>query len=245
MGKNMRRAPAPDDSLIKKAFDEARDEWSEWRNEFEWSGPPCDNPLLTDSEQFRLFCREWAVSRTIRAGKREALRERLLGSEFKVAINDHTGQALDQLNEILKVDFGTRDGKRGIRSILSKVATVVQPQWFTAWDSYAPIGLNIVVGRNKYTCFDSYALYLCRFNSAWNQSHGERIREIIKSTSTESIELESPFQRHVMDLYLMKVGGYKSDETKTCAGCFSRANPKGRRQSRSPDDKGRSGGAPL
>jgi hypothetical protein len=209
MRKNMRHAPAPDDSLIKETFAEARDEWSEWRNEFEWSGPPCDNPLLTDSEQFRLFCRKWAVSRTIRAGRREDLRQRLRGSEFKVAINDHTGQELDRLNENLKVHFGTRDGKRGIRSILSKVATVVQPQWFTAWDSYAPIGLNIVVGRNKYAWFDSYAVYLCTFNAAWNQSHGERIREIIKSTSMESIELESPFQRHVMDLYLMKVGGYK------------------------------------
>jgi len=205
----MRHAPAPDDSLIKEALAEARDEWSEWRNEFEWSGPPCDNPLLTDSEQFRLFCRKWAVSRTIRAGRREDLRQRLRGSEFTVVINDHTGQALDQLNEILKADFGTRDGKRGIRSILSKVATVVQPQWFTAWDSYAPIGLNIVVGRNKYAWFDSYALYLCTFNAAWNQSHGERIRETIKSTRMESSGLESPFQRHVMDLYLMKVGGYK------------------------------------
>ena len=113
------------------------------------------------------------------------------------------------MNEILRVDFGTRGGKRGLRSILSKVATVVQPQWFTAWDSYAPIGLNVVAGRNKYAWFETYALYLCTFNAVWNQSYGERIREIIKSSSTDPIELETPFQRHAMDLYLMKVGGYK------------------------------------
>lgn len=102
--------------------------------------------------------------------------------------------------------FGTRDGKRGVQSALSKVATFVQPEWFTAYDYYASSGLNLIIGRSKSAFFPSYASYLADFNAAWNGPHGERIREIIKPVT--SVQAEPRFQRRVLDLYLMVEGGY-------------------------------------
>jgi hypothetical protein len=53
---------------------------------------------------------------------------------------------------------------RGVRSVLSKVATFIRPEWFTAWDSFACAGLNIVIGRSMNAGFESYSDYLANFN---------------------------------------------------------------------------------
>jgi hypothetical protein len=60
------------------------------------------------------------------------------------------------------------------------VATFIRPEWFTAWDSYASSGLNLVLGRSKSRWFENYARYLSDFNDAWSGPHGERIRGMMK-----------------------------------------------------------------
>ncbi len=199
----------PNNDQVKQAIREAQKIWNDWRDVFEHTGCLNTNPILADSGRFRFFCKEWSVARTLRAQTSDGFRCWLRESqEFATALDDYTGCALDQLHtNVLQVRFGTRGGKRGVRSALSKVATFIRPASFTAWDKYACSGLNVVIGRSKSSSFASYAEYLSRFNDVWNGPHGERICEMINPIG-EPIQAEPRFQRRILDLYLMIEGGY-------------------------------------
>lgn len=179
---------------------------------FEHAGPISTNPILADSGLFRKFCNHWSVTRTIRKGTHDQFRCELRDSvQFSDALNDPTGKLLDQLHEgRLRPRYGTI-GKKGspnaIPSVLSKIATFMRPDVFTAWDSYAIPGLNPIVGRPQTLWFATYADYLSSFNSVWNGPYGQRIREL-KNPSTLSVTGEPRFQRRILDLYLMAEGGY-------------------------------------
>ena len=83
--------------VLQKDVGVARKNWGEWHSVFEYEGPPQDNPLLTDSRLFRNFLGEYRVSRTIRKGTRDALRERLREPAFKLEamLSDKSGKTLD------------------------------------------------------------------------------------------------------------------------------------------------------
>jgi hypothetical protein len=202
--------PEPNNVFIEQAIRVARETWKEWQDVFECTGRLNTNPILADPAKFSHFCTSWQVARTIRAGRIDDFRCLLRDSEeFITALDDPTGCALDQLHKnVLRARFGTQGGKRGVQSALSKVATFVRPESFTAWDSYASAGLNLVLGRSKSRWFENYARYLSDFNDVWNGPHGERIREMTKPIG-RLVEAEPRFQRRVLDLYLMSQGGFK------------------------------------
>lgn len=204
---------SPNDDYIREAIQAAQKVWMDWRNVFEHSGDINSNPILADSGRFSYFCNEWGVARTIRAGTSDEFRCTLRDSEdFLAALDDHTGAALDQLHDnVLRPRFGTRGGQKSVRSALSKIATFVRPAVFTAWDSYARPGLNLAVGRSKSAWFESYADYLSIFNGVWNGVYGERIRETINSLSIPLKADDLCFGRRVLDLYLMREGGYSHE----------------------------------
>ncbi len=199
------------DTHIHAAIDGARTVWVEWQAVFEHHGPISTNPILTDAKLFNHFSTSWAVGRTIRAGTRDEMRCTLRDSEgFANAIADHSGQTLDEFEKnTLRPRFGTGAGARSLRSAVSKVARFVAPEWFTAWDRFAPVGLNCILGRSASARFENYAHYLADFNCAWAGPHGVRIRQSILSVARSPFEKTVPFQKFALDLYLMKEGGYE------------------------------------
>jgi hypothetical protein len=211
MPRRERSSSPPNDDRIAEAIWVARETWDEWRDVFEHAGSLGTNPILADSSRFGYFCNSWRVARTLRAGTSDAFRCLLRDSqEFAAALDEHTGWALDELHaNILQPRFGTRHGKRGVRSALSKVATFIRPEWFTAWDSFACAGLNIVIGHSMDAGFESFSDYLANFNDVWTGPHGARIRDMMKSQAESTIESEPRFQRRILDLYLMSEGGFK------------------------------------
>jgi hypothetical protein len=123
-------------------------------------------------------------------------------------LEDTTGNALDRLESALRVHFGTRGGKRGVISALSKIATFVRPDRFTAWDEYARTGLNIALGHPQSRSFSNYAHYIGDFNAVWSGPIGEKIRSITERVAESPVEKDLRFRRRVLDKYLMKVGGF-------------------------------------
>jgi hypothetical protein len=193
-----------DDDAIEAALPIACKNWRDWRPEFEHGG----HPLLAEpGTRFGTFCREYSVGRTIRAGTRCDFRRRLV-AQLEAAIGDDTGHALDALEDDLRPDFGTHGGKSRLVSVLSKVAAFARPERFVAWDRYAKKGLNSVLGRPPSARFHTYAEYLAAFDCAWNGQPGQRIRDYLMRHGTqEAIEKEPRFQRRILDVCLMRLGG--------------------------------------
>jgi hypothetical protein len=195
------------DDLILKSIQLARKNWCDWCDVFEHKGSVKTNPLLADSHRFASFCKEYSVGRTIRRGAREQLRL-VLVEKLRRATLDGTGRSLDELEEKLRPRFGTHGGTRRIISLLSKVAALLRPDRFVAWDTYAKRGVNIVLGRSASSGFDTYAEYLEAFDRAWGGPPGQQIRGYVMTNGTDSeVEREPCFQRRVLDMYLMKSGG--------------------------------------
>lgn len=195
---------------IGKAIECARKNWNDWRDVFEHGAPIDTSPLLTVQTRFASFCKEYSVSRTIRRGTQDAFRRTLLGPDFSAVIYDDTGHALDEIEMRLRSSFGTHNGKNGLVSVLSKVASLVRPERFVAWDIYARKGVNVVLGQKL--SFTAYADYLAAFDRAWNGSPGQDIREYITSNDprASATDTEPRFLRRVLDKQLMEAGGFRT-----------------------------------
>jgi hypothetical protein len=193
------------DDQIRKSLRIARKNWKDWKDVFEHSGSIGNNPLLADQQRFAHFLWEYRVTRTVRSGTHEKLRLRLAKSE--TAFRDDTGQALDKLEQKIRQDFGTHDGKNRLTSILSKVAACVRPERFVACDSYAKKGLNVVLGRAASCKFNAYSDYLAMFDKAWNDQSGQKIRGYMRKCEKEQrLESQPRFQRRILDVCLMMLG---------------------------------------
>jgi hypothetical protein len=197
-----------DSSSLSGSVRIARDNWRDWRDVFEHDGPIHSNPLLVDQVIFSHFCQNYNVSRTIRHGKQNELRIELLERYFLTAIPADAGRAIDDLEMLLRPRFGTHDGKHMIVGVLSKVAALVRPERFVARDQFARKGINIVLCRKRNHGFTSYADYLSAFEQVWQTEPGQRIRDYItKIGAQRAVETESRFQRRVLDVDLMRLGG--------------------------------------
>ncbi len=196
---------------ISESFSLARKTWDDWSGVFEHSGPISDNPLLADPSLFARFLKLYSVSRTIRSGAHDRFRRKLIESQqFLDAIHDDTGHSIDDLEGNLRTDFGTHDGKNRIVSVLSKVATFIRPERFTAWDAYAKRGVNVVLERSAYSQINTYADYLAMFDKAWDGHPGQKIRDYAANGVAQcALETQPRFLRRVLDVYLMKRGGRK------------------------------------
>jgi len=193
---------------IPESVEVARKNWSDWRDVFEHVGSPKTNPLLGKPDRFKRFCVEYSVQRTIRRGTHDDFRCELAKSKFSAAVRDPTGHRLDALEVELRKRFGTQRGKNSIRSVLSKVAAFIRPQRFVAWDTYGKRGANIALGRKASHRFNNYAEYLAAFDLVWKGPRGQQIRDYIATSGAQSAaESEPRFQRRVLDMYLMKLGG--------------------------------------
>jgi hypothetical protein len=202
--------------MILESIAIARENWKGWQEVFEHRGPICTNPLISDpGHQFASFCKEYGVSRTVRAGGRDGLRLRLMSPGFLLGISDGTGHGLDELERDFRTDFGTCGGRRRMTSILSKVATFFRPERFVAWDKYAKKGINLALGRPAYRPFATYAAYLSAFDCVWEGQLGQHVRASMRD-HTET-ERRPHFQRRVLDVCLMTLGdrtfGAVSDST--------------------------------
>jgi hypothetical protein len=187
----------------------ARKNWDDYRAVFEHGDEIATNPLLVNRDCFAHFLTEYSVSRTIRQGTHDKLREFLRDSpQFEKVIHDDNGGKLDEFETELYPDFGTHEPPRHIISVLSKVAAFVRPDRFVAWDQYAKKGVNIVLGRRGSPPFKAYADYLAAFDEAWNGQAGRQIREYLTRVgATDTVEGQPRFLRRVLDVHLMECGG--------------------------------------
>jgi hypothetical protein len=110
----------------------------------------------------------------------------------------------------LRPTFGVQDGKRRMTSVISKAAAFTRPGRFVAWDKFAKQGISRLrrqPGLRGANQFDTYAEFLEAFDSIWEGKLGEEIRQATVSVAENEIECQPRFQRRVMDVYLMQVGG--------------------------------------
>jgi len=189
-------------NVIKESIQVARMNWAAWRDVYEHGGTVQTNPLLTNENKFASFCQEYSVSRTIRKGTRNEFRRSLI-KRIPVAIREDSGRALDELEQKLRLQFGTHNGTRRMISVLSKVAAFVRPEQFVPWDSYAKRGLKTVLALKG--GFETYAAYLQAFDVAWNGASGRQLRQW--RGAQNKLEQEHRFLRRVFDICLMKFGG--------------------------------------
>lgn len=184
--------------------------WKNWASVFEHRGEVFNNPLLANQEVFNRFAKEYGVARTIRKGCRDSLRNTLRSNEILLSekLRDVTGRGIDELDENLRAEYGTCNGRRGLRSMLSKVAAFLAPSSFIAWDKYARVGLNIELNRTRSYVPSSYAEYLSDLNGLLNGEGGRLLAiELKDKYPTDYSSQDERFKRRVLDVYLMRVGG--------------------------------------
>lgn len=203
------KPPNLDDQLFPKLLERARQNWEQWRDVFEYDGPISHNPVLANSTRFRFFLADYYVGRTISKGKHDEFRLQLLRSkEFEVATLDGSGQGIDEIEVALRPFFGSKGGKNRLTSVLSKLATFINPARFVAWDRFAKKGLNIVKDRSASSQFRSYSEYLSAFDTLWEAKVGKDIRDFMENGGAQNrVEREARFQRRILDMYLMECGG--------------------------------------
>jgi hypothetical protein len=196
-------------SITERDLKIARDNWENWKTVFEHQGPLADNPLLTDSSKFGAFLNEYKVRRTIRAGTSDKLRDTIKDPRFELQhlLNDTSGNLLDARESALRSQFGTQDGRRGIRSAMSKIASFLAPHAFVAWDEYARKGLNIVLGRSPSYPFRNYSEYIGDMNRLLSSDIGECVRSACADQyPTQYASERDRFHRRVLDVSLMRLG---------------------------------------
>ena len=123
--------------LIPTSIAVARKNWATWRAVYEHDASTSTNPLLADRDRFARFLREYAVARTVRKGTQDAFR-RMLIERISGAIRDGMGQDIDSLERELRPKFESHDGSRRMISVVSKVAALLKPERFVAWDNSGP-----------------------------------------------------------------------------------------------------------
>lgn len=190
----------------------AHTNWRYWRDVYEHQGSIQSNPLFVELGRFAKFCKEYSVHRTIRAGTQDIFRQ-TLAPRLHTAVNRDCGHGIDLLEAELRPHFGTRNGARSMLSVFSKVAAFVKPERFIAWDRYAKDGLRRIREHNRAKQFANYAEYLLAIDDAWNGDLGEDIRQYLAQNHERTIEKELRFQRRVLDVALMKLGGREMSDT--------------------------------
>lgn len=182
--------------------------WRDWRPVFEHGPAVASSPLLLYRGQFDRFLKNYSVRRTIRKGASEALREQLREPAWCRAVEDVSGADIDAQEQVLRSTFGTRDGQRGLISALSKVASLLVPDAFNAWDRFARAGVNRAFGRPRSPAFGSYAAYLHDVNQLLAGELGDAVRALCAGRyPTAMAAVGEPFHRRVLDVHLMRLGG--------------------------------------
>ena len=196
--------------MISQDTNIAKANWQNWINVFEHQGAIEQNPLLTSSEIFKKFLGEYNVHRTIRAGKSDEFRKVFNSVDLRLAekLNDSSGRCIDELEDLLRWDFGTMNGKRGIKSVISKIAAFLCPEKFVAWDKFARKGIACVRYSKSTHTYNAYADYLADVNFLLNEKMQYDLLDACQKNYPTQYSSESKrFQRRVLDVYLMRTGG--------------------------------------
>lgn len=182
--------------------------WWCWRDAFEHVGPPHENPILTDDWRFRAFLREYGVARTIRSGQSDELRKKLANKRFPYAqLLRPSGSGVDHHQKLLS-GLACKD-QSSLVSLVSKIAAFLEPETFSAWDQFARKGARLST-EPKPAPFQNYAAYLVAVNDLLAGQVGAQVQAAIaqRRGALPTTKIEA-FQRRVLDVYLMRVGGRK------------------------------------
>jgi hypothetical protein len=196
--------------IIPKDVHLAKRNWEDWISVFEHAGAAEENPLLAFPGVFNKFLAEYSVHRTIRAGTSNEFRKALSsgGTRLAYKLSDSSGKAIDEMEEMLRCDFGTQGGRRGMRSVISKIAAFLAPANFIAWDKFARKGIIVLRGRRATHAYQTYAEYLDDVNHVLNYEMKDALISACKGNyPTQYSSENNRFQRRVLDVYLMRVGG--------------------------------------
>ena len=194
----------------------AKVNWQKWIGVFEHQGAVEQNPLLTSSEIFKKFLGEYNVHRTIRAGTSDKFRRVLSSVEIGLAgrLNDSPERCVDELENLLRRDFGTMNGERGMKSVISKIAAFLAPEKFIAWDRFARKGVILFMQDRRLShAYSTYADYLADVNFLLNEEMQDALIAACQGKyPTQYSSENNRFQRRVLDVYLMRIGGrWKKD----------------------------------
>lgn len=205
---------AKNDILIPK------ENWLKWQKVFEHKSP-ATNSLLNDPNTFRDFVVEYSVARTIRKGTIDELRATLASDSTLAFLSDPSGKELDKADIKLRRRFGTMEGRRGIRSMLSKVAAFLAPDDFIAFDQYALRGVRRVrrhrvnelkeqgaaIPDTLREKIESYADYLRSMNELLDGPLGTQIKKACAGHyPSDAAAKKNRFHRRVLDIYLSRLG---------------------------------------
>jgi len=204
--------------------------WKNWQNVFEHLGPFENNPLLNQKEFYK-FLHEYSVGRTIEGGKRALFLDYLKSptSPLTRILSDPSGKQLDSELKEIKTTFGAKVKRsknnlhpvqRTPRSLLSKVASFLEPGSFIAWDTYACKGLNLAMNRPRGVPFRDYATYRKDVAYLMFSSLGTLIRKACAGHyPSRHAMMGDRFHLRVLDVYLMRQGGRGSMILPRCQRC--------------------------
>ncbi|MFO8067140.1 MAG: hypothetical protein R6U11_06130 [Bacteroidales bacterium] len=188
----------------------AKANWKDWISVFEYEGAVEKNPLLIYPGVFNKFLGEYSVHRTIRAGKSDEFRKALCSGNVGLSdkLSDSSGKGVDDLEELLRWDFGTMEGKRRMMSVISKIAAFLAPANFIAWDKFARKGIIRLRGRRATHTYKTYAEYLFDMNYLLDGEMKDSLESICQyNYPSQYSSMNNRFNRRVLDVYLMRIGG--------------------------------------
>lgn len=177
---------------------------------------------VINQKWFDYFQKDWKVGRTIKARKKEIVRE-YFRTCFRQALNRKPNpRIIDEATDLFQANkWGSKAKGKGSRpiSIISKVGFFLQPDILVPRDRYALQGLkNLGLAPGE-----TYVEYLRAFNTNL-QKHAAEIKAALASDWVTGLahslgcpigQLRSrAFKRKVFDNYLMHLGGFKGQKSR-------------------------------
>ena len=200
---------------LKLAYWNAGENWMMWAEDFEFIyntarlNPahlnPAHLPVLANHDRYHAFIKTYNLLRYNTTVQRNAIREYLHnGDDFSEAVNDPTGEHIDNLADALQEQFPYLNLER---SLLSKLAMLAMPHSFLPWDRFARKGLAILAHGRAGGNFNTYADYLQNANNFLNDVHHEIEKFLICRPIPTDNDNRQAFIRRIFDGYLMIQGG--------------------------------------
>ena len=195
--------------------EEAREYWRRWQSVLENDGPPSENQLLSDPSVFSNFVLQHGVGRSIRAGMRDALREKLRHSDYPMnaLLNDCAGNELDRQERLLRPMFGTNGtAATSMRAPLSKVAAMLAPHRFYPWDRHVHATLEVSAPSSG--PLSSYAAYSAGMNRLFLQGVKRRIEKLCQKRYPSAYAAANDrFHRKVLYVFLLRLSRVEASRT--------------------------------
>jgi hypothetical protein len=191
--------PAEEDVVAANAF------WHRWGAILQHGLPYSMNPLLCDARCFADFVLSVRVGRSIRGGRRDELRLFLLSNEFPLdaVLNDKSGASIDAQDRRLCSRFGTIGFNSSIKSVLSKIMSVIKPETFVEYDTKIRRGLEFLSGGRSVV---EYSSFLSIFNDIFSTAQNEIAQVCAASCAPESYSGNPGFQRKVLACGFSRLG---------------------------------------